>query len=192
MHTSVLGGWAGASYPVAKAKAPPHIPRRRNLQRQLSPRFLLPFLFWDLIPHLWLEVLKILPNLSPKRKPAQPTDFRILRSWMEGVLCVSFKGGWEKRQTDISGGTNQLLRVRRTPSLDAGQRSSAFSLRPQHHPWRLPRDRARQHVLKWMCRAFGHCAKSLQMKGTDIVGAKGVAWGGEHTGSLPGPRCLNS
>lgn len=107
-------------------------------------------------------------------------------------MCVSFKGGWEKGQTDISGGTNQLLRVRRTPSLDAGQRSSAFSLRPQHHPWRLPRDRARQHVLKWMCRAFGHCAKSLQMKGTDIVGAKGVAWGGEHTGSLPGPRCLNS
>lgn len=44
------GGGTQAPHPVAKAKAPPHIPQGRNLQRQLSPSFLLLFLFWDLIP----------------------------------------------------------------------------------------------------------------------------------------------
>lgn len=64
-HVRVQGG-AGALHPVAKAKAPPHIPQGRNLQRQLSPGFLLPFLFWDLVPSLWLEALKIPPKYVPK------------------------------------------------------------------------------------------------------------------------------
>lgn len=84
---------------------------------------------------------------------------------MEGGGCVFLlkevrgKGrGWP----EISGGTNQPLRLGRTASLDAGQRSSPFSLRPQHHLWRHPRDRKRQRVLKWMCWAVQRCAeKSL-------------------------------
>lgn len=65
---------------------------------------------------------------------------------MEGVCVflsteVGRKGGGGGGWPEISGGTNQLLRVGRTPSLDAGQRSSPFSLRPQHYVWRLPWDR---------------------------------------------------
>lgn len=69
---------------------------------------------------------------------------------MEGVCVflsteVGRKGGG-RGWPEISGGTNQPLRVGRTPSLDAGQRSSPFSLRPQHHVWRLPRHRESSDV----------------------------------------------
>lgn len=89
--------------------------------------------------------------------------------------------GWQ----EISADTNQPRRVRSTASLDAGQRISPFSLRPQPRLRRLPGDRERQRVLKWMCPASSALPRNpCKMKGTDI--AAGMGWGALWDGGCPG------
>lgn len=123
----VRGGGGGLDL-IARAKTPPRIPGRRNLQRQLFPCFL-SFLGPPSPP----SSLEIPPNLSSKRMPVPKQESRILRSCGgEGGECFLLKEVGRRREAEISGGTNQALRVGRTPPPlpDAGQRSGLYFLHP--------------------------------------------------------------
>lgn len=90
-------------------------------------------------------------------------------------------GGWP----EISGGINQPLRVGRTPSLDAGQRSSPSLLRPQHHLG------AFQSSTKWMC-LLGSPAlcREISINEGNRHWGGGGRLGGDRAGTYQGPGAL--
>lgn len=144
----VCAGGGGAQGP--RIRWPRQKPRLTFLREGIFsvsclPASCFPFFSGTSFPCLWLEALKIPPKYVPKENASTAKRLWDTEELDGGGLCVSFNGGWKKGRgeggAEISGGTNQPLRVGRTPSLDAGQRSSPFSLRPQHQVWRLPRDR---------------------------------------------------
>lgn len=106
-------------HPVAKAKAPPRIPGRRNLQRQLSPGFCFLFFSGTSFSSLELEALKIPPKFVP-REHASPA--RRLWNTAEldgGGLCIAFKRGQE-----LGGGVGAARDFRKHKSTAKSRKNS--------------------------------------------------------------------